>query len=72
MPVRARGRCYFAVLTEDGLDHWGRYVDVYARDPADGTWRFAHRRISLDGSVPGGWADRAERRRRGGGPGGES
>ena len=24
----ARSRCYFAVLTKAGLDHWGRYRDV--------------------------------------------
>ena len=52
---RARGRCYFQALTESGLDHWGRYVDEYRR--IDGLWRYATRRIELDGRVPGGWAD---------------
>ena len=37
---------YFAVYTDVGLDHWGRYRDVLI--PAEGRWRFAHRRISVD------------------------
>jgi SnoaL-like domain len=38
---------YFAVHTDVGLDHWGRYRDVLV--PADGRWLFTHRRISVDG-----------------------
>jgi hypothetical protein len=37
---------YFAVHTDIGLDHWGRYRDVLV--PLDGRWMFAHRRISVD------------------------
>jgi hypothetical protein len=37
---------YFAVHTDIGLDHWGRYRDVLM--PVDGRWLFAHRRISVD------------------------
>lgn len=37
---------YFAVHTDIGLDHWGRYRDVLV--PADGRWLFAYRRISVD------------------------
>lgn len=37
---------YFAVHTDIGLDHWGRYRDILV--PADGRWLFAHRRISVD------------------------
>lgn len=37
---------YFAVHTDIGLDHWGRYRDVLV--PVDGRWLFAHRRISVD------------------------
>ena len=48
----ATGRLYFAVLTDIGLDHWGRYVDRYVKT-ADG-WRFAHRSVSVDG-----WSDRS-------------
>ena len=51
----ARGRCYYAVLTERGLDHWGRYIDEYRR--LDGRWVFQSRNITLDAAVPGGWGD---------------
>jgi hypothetical protein len=50
----ARGRCYFAVYTEEGLDHWGRYNDEYIE--IDGAWRFRTRRVTVEGQVPGGWA----------------
>jgi uncharacterized protein (TIGR02246 family) len=50
----ARGRCYYAVLTERGLDHWGRYVDAYRCE--NGRWLFARRQVTLDAAVPGGWA----------------
>jgi ketosteroid isomerase-like protein len=50
----AHGRCYYQVLTEAGLDHWGRYVDRYCC-PED-RWLFAHRVVSVDGTVAGGWA----------------
>ena len=52
---RATGRCYFAVLTEAGLDHWGRYRDLYQKEGK--RWRFARRSVSIDSRVPGGWAD---------------
>jgi hypothetical protein len=61
----ANGRCYYAVLTERGLDHWGRYVDRYLRQPD--RWRFATRKVTIDGSVPGGWADRVEAKLHGSG-----
>jgi 3-phenylpropionate/cinnamic acid dioxygenase small subunit len=50
----ARGRCYYAVLTERGLDHWGRYVDAYRCE--GGRWLFARRQVTLDAKVEGGWA----------------
>lgn len=53
-PDAARGRCYYQVLTDAGLDHWGRYVDRYRR--ADAGWRFQERRVSVDGWIPDGWA----------------
>lgn len=55
-PERARGQCYFAVVTASGLDHWGRYLDEYVFE--DGAWRFAHRQVVVDAVTPGGWADR--------------
>jgi ketosteroid isomerase-like protein len=57
---RASGRLYYQVLTERGLDHWGRYLDAYRAE--GGRWRFAHRRVTVDGLVPGGWAERTQRR----------
>ena len=55
-PDTATGRAYYTVFLADGPDHWGRYLDEYKR--IDGAWRFAKRRVTTDGRVPGGWADR--------------
>ena len=44
---QASGRLYFAVITDVGLDHWGRYVDRYVRTPQG--WRIARRSVSVDG-----------------------
>ncbi|MGV0643709.1 nuclear transport factor 2 family protein [Mycolicibacterium sp. XJ2546] len=46
---RAEVSSYFAVHTDVGLDHWGRYRDVLI--PGTGQWLFAHRRITVDGFV---------------------
>ena len=54
-PTRARARCYYHVIMDHGLDHWGRYVDEFTC--IDGRWYFAHRRVTTDGRTPGGWAD---------------
>lgn len=43
----ATGRVYFQVLTDAGLDHWGRYVDRYVR--LAGRWRFAERVVTVEG-----------------------
>ena len=59
-PADARGRCYFAVLTAVGLDHWGRYVDEYCRP--DDRWLFRSRRVTIDASVEGSWAEGATSR----------
>jgi SnoaL-like domain len=54
-PSEASSRCYYQVVTRDGLDHWGRYLDTYC--VREGRWLFAHRREFVDGTVPGSWAD---------------
>jgi hypothetical protein len=59
-PGRASGRLYYQVLTDAGLDHWGRYLDDYRFDA--GRWRFARRRVTVDGQLAGGWAARTRRR----------
>jgi uncharacterized protein (TIGR02246 family) len=53
----ATSRCYYQVLTDQGLDHWGRYIDRYRC--VDGRWLFAERKVTTDGVVPGGWGDQA-------------
>jgi SnoaL-like protein len=45
----AAGWAYFLVVSPRGPDHWGRYSDRYVA--ARGTWRFAHRRVRVDGRV---------------------
>ena len=37
-------------ITDVGLDHWGRYVDEYRT--VDGQWKFARRRVTVDGKNP--------------------
>ncbi len=49
----ATSRSYYQVLTDRGLDHWGRYLDRYRC--FDGRWLFTERTVTVDGSVPGGW-----------------
>jgi hypothetical protein len=58
-PQRARGEAYFLVVTDRGVDHWGRYRDEYRRE--GDRWLFARRRARLDGFAPDSWS--AERRR---------
>jgi hypothetical protein len=47
----AKARCYYAVLTDIGLDHWGRYVDEFKT--VDGEWKFSRRVVTVDGRNPG-------------------
>jgi ketosteroid isomerase-like protein len=63
-PTEATSRCYYQVLTGQGLDHWGRYLDAYG--VIDGKWYFVHRREFLDGSVPNSWAEYAVTQQSGG------
>ena len=55
-PEEATAASAFFVVSETGLDHWGRYRDRLV--PADGGWRFAHRSVRTDGYAPDGWAIR--------------
>jgi hypothetical protein len=50
-PERAQAASYFAVLTRDGLDHWGRYRDTLV--PCEGRWLLAHRFVRTDAYAPG-------------------
>lgn len=52
-PVRIESSAYFQVLTQHGLDHWGRYRDVLV--PFEGDWLFAHRLVAVDATTPGSW-----------------
>jgi hypothetical protein len=49
----ASGRLYYAVIMAHGLDHWGRYIDQYIR--LDGRWKFAHRKVYVDGRNGTSW-----------------
>ena len=50
-PERALVASYFTVVTEIGLDHYGRYRDVFV--PADGDqWLIEHRLVSTDWRAP--------------------
>jgi SnoaL-like domain len=50
-PHEARVACYFTVFTEIGLDHYGRYRDVFV--PVGDGWLIRHRFVSTDWSAPG-------------------
>lgn len=49
-PQRAGVSSYFTVFTEIGLDHHGRYRDVFVPDGEQ--WLIAHRFVSTDWSAP--------------------
>jgi hypothetical protein len=49
-PHEARVGCYFTVFTEVGLDHYGRYRDVFA--PVGDDWLIRHRFVSTDWTAP--------------------
>jgi hypothetical protein len=53
-PDEARVACYFTVVTEIGLDHYGRYRDVFVPvgSPAGTDWLIRHRFVSTDWSAP--------------------
>jgi hypothetical protein len=49
-PQRAGVACYFTVFTEIGLDHYGRYRDVFV--PIGDQWLIRHRFVSTDWHAP--------------------
>jgi ketosteroid isomerase-like protein len=51
----AKGRSYFAVYTQKGLDHWGRYVDEYRC--YNQQWTIQQRTVHVDGVTKGGWGE---------------
>jgi hypothetical protein len=54
----AKSRCYYFVITAIGLDHWGRYIDEFKT--VNGEWKFARRRVTVDGNTPVATFARAE------------
>jgi hypothetical protein len=50
MPQQAEVACYFTVFTEIGLDHYGRYRDVFV--PVGDRWLIRHRFVSTDWHAP--------------------
>ncbi|MCF8587327.1 nuclear transport factor 2 family protein [Gordonia liuliyuniae] len=54
-PTGIESAAYFQVLTQRGLDHWGRYRDALV--PVDGDWLLAHRLVAVDSAVDGAWYD---------------
>jgi hypothetical protein len=49
-PERAAVQSYFAVFTQRGADHWGRYFDVLV--PVGDRWLFAHRVARTEAHAP--------------------
>jgi hypothetical protein len=49
-PGQARVACYFTVLTDIGLDHYGRYRDTLV--PVGDEWLIRHRFVSTDWRAP--------------------
>lgn len=54
----ASARSYFTVMSEIGVDHWGRYLDRVVLD--GDRWRFAERRVVVDGYASGSRVVQAE------------
>lgn len=49
-PASIETASYFQVLTDAGLDHWGRYRDRFV--PVGDGWLIAHRRVVADAFAP--------------------
>ncbi len=52
-PTEIRTSSYFSVMTDIGLDHWGRYADVLAPDGDNGRWLLLRRVVTVEGHSPG-------------------
>jgi hypothetical protein len=50
-PEQAQVASYFTVVTEIGLDHYGRYRDTFV--PVGDEWLIEHRFVSTDWRAPG-------------------
>ena len=50
-PDRCQVASYFTVVTEIGLDHYGRYRDTFV--PVGDEWLIQHRLVSTDWRAPG-------------------
>ena len=49
-PESAFAQSYFQVITDIGLDHWGRYRDRFV--PVGDRWLLAERSVKTDGYAP--------------------
>jgi hypothetical protein len=49
-PADAGAASYFQVITDIGLDHWGRYRDRFV--PVGDRWLLARRSVKTDGYAP--------------------
>ena len=49
-PDEAQSTAYFQVITDIGLDHWGRYRDRFV--PVGDRWLIAERSVRTDGYAP--------------------
>ncbi|MGZ4795515.1 MAG: nuclear transport factor 2 family protein [Acidimicrobiia bacterium] len=52
-PTAASATSYFLVVTDIGLDHWGRYRDRLVPDPDSDRWLLAERAVKTDGYAAG-------------------
>lgn len=57
--TEARTTAYFLTVTARGPEHAGRYRDTLRHDGQ--TWHITHRRLNLEGAMPGGWLDSQNR-----------
>jgi hypothetical protein len=49
----AKSYACFQFIGTRGLDHWGTYRDVAVPAEDGDGWRFAHRRVVIEGFAPG-------------------